>query len=510
MVHNIFLCGYAAQTASPLSLGTADSYGIEQLQVTTGEGWDGLAVTATFHPPAGEPVRLLVPMDGLLDVPPEATKSAGRLAHGRIVFVGTADGVQRISCNVSYSLLPHAEVGGSESTSTPSMDAQVLAEVAAARKEMEKLREQGAGSFGGGGAQPDWNQNDPNASNYVKNRPLYDSRKLTELETILEHTDVVGGLTYSSEVSTALVVGDTYIVECAGKTYECIAKQADKKSAYLGNLWHSNEWGDANTGEDFFYGTAVVDGGAAIWNSYCIAYALGTASLKITHCKKEGELHTEPKYIPNSVWLEQGSTELVYDNYDLGTTDEGFYVSKEAPGLLNVGDTVHIAFADPIEGYSYPNKVSYDLFAVPYRDGMGNVVGVCVENPDWNHRIIWECNFCDGKLILEGNAFRKVSLSITKNTVKTNCDLVIRITNEAYQLVSGDFATAKAKLKIGMIVSAFVFVDTSWPEEDGDPAGESTACEVCYAYFEKEGTEERIIVPANCCWLVVYPDNTVE
>ena len=146
MVHNIFLCGYAAQTASPLSLGTADSYGIEQLQVTTGEGWEGLAVTATFHPPAGEPVRLLVPMDGLLDVPPEATKSAGRLAHGRIVFAGTAEGVQRISCNVSYSLLPHAEVGGSESTATPSMDAQVLAEVAAARQEMERLRTEGVQS----------------------------------------------------------------------------------------------------------------------------------------------------------------------------------------------------------------------------------------------------------------------------------------------------------------------------------------------------------------------------
>lgn len=143
MVHNIFLCGYAAQTTSPLSLGTADSYGIEQLQVTTGEGWEGLAVTATFHPPAGEAVRLLVPMDGLLDVPPEATKSAGRLAHGRIVFSGTAEGVQRISCNVSYSLLPHAEITGSDSTATPGMDAQVLAAVAAARAEMEQLREEG-------------------------------------------------------------------------------------------------------------------------------------------------------------------------------------------------------------------------------------------------------------------------------------------------------------------------------------------------------------------------------
>lgn len=121
VIHEIRMSQYSAVPADRtrrFSLGTKDSYGIEQLRIVPGEGWDGLTITATFHPPEGEAVQVLVPADGLIDVPPEATRSGSELPlkYGKIVFAGVADGMQRISCNLPYTVLDHAPVEGAESS----------------------------------------------------------------------------------------------------------------------------------------------------------------------------------------------------------------------------------------------------------------------------------------------------------------------------------------------------------------------------------------------------------
>ena len=119
--HEIRQNQYSAVPADRIrrfSLGTRDSYGVERLRIVPGEGWDGLTITATFHPPEGEAVQVLVPADGLIDVPPEATRSGSELPlkYGKIVFAGVADGMQRISCNLPYTVLDHAPVEGAESS----------------------------------------------------------------------------------------------------------------------------------------------------------------------------------------------------------------------------------------------------------------------------------------------------------------------------------------------------------------------------------------------------------
>lgn len=121
VIHEIRLNQYSAVPADRtrrFSLGTKDSYGIEQLRIVPGEGWDGLTITVTFHPPEGEAVQVLVPADGLIDVPPEATRSGSELPikYGKIVFAGVADGVQRISCNLPYTVMDHAPVDGAASS----------------------------------------------------------------------------------------------------------------------------------------------------------------------------------------------------------------------------------------------------------------------------------------------------------------------------------------------------------------------------------------------------------
>ena len=126
-LHEVQLKGYSVRPGN-LSLGTFDSYGIEQLHVTLDDTWSGLAIDATFHnTPNDKGVTMLVDTDGLVTVPPEACMRASKYAT--ITFRGVQDGVQRISCNLPYMVLDHAQVPGANSTATPSENAQALAQM---------------------------------------------------------------------------------------------------------------------------------------------------------------------------------------------------------------------------------------------------------------------------------------------------------------------------------------------------------------------------------------------
>lgn len=109
-LHEVQLKGYSVRPGN-LSLGTFGSYGIEQLHVTLDDTWSGLAVTATFNPPKGEPREIRLPENGLIDVPAEATANEGT---GTIVYCGVANGVQRITKTQGYNVITRGPVGGTE------------------------------------------------------------------------------------------------------------------------------------------------------------------------------------------------------------------------------------------------------------------------------------------------------------------------------------------------------------------------------------------------------------
>lgn len=139
IVHTIHLDRYAPMPAQ-IQLGTVESYGVEQIAVVAGAGWDGLDIVAVYHPPkAAEPVRVLVPSNGLSDVPPEATASAGR---GALVIAGMADGVQIASCNISYTVIAQAGTDGTTSDApTPDLVQQILSAANGAVKIADGVRE---------------------------------------------------------------------------------------------------------------------------------------------------------------------------------------------------------------------------------------------------------------------------------------------------------------------------------------------------------------------------------
>ena len=129
--HTITLARHTAQVVGRMGvlvLGTWDSYGTEQLLLRPSPEWEGLAIDATFHNvPNDEGVTVLADTDGLVTVPPEACMRASKYAT--ITFRGVQDGVQRISCNLPYMVLDHAQVPGANSTATPSENAQALTQM---------------------------------------------------------------------------------------------------------------------------------------------------------------------------------------------------------------------------------------------------------------------------------------------------------------------------------------------------------------------------------------------
>ena len=90
----------------------------------------------------------------------------------------------------------------------------------------------------GGSAQPDWNQNDSTATDYIKNRPFYEG---DPTETVLVEESAAsfsgsGGM-YSGQIQSNFeaTVGETYNVSWDGAVYECACVNFNNMPV-IGNL----------------------------------------------------------------------------------------------------------------------------------------------------------------------------------------------------------------------------------------------------------------------------------
>ena len=87
--------------------------------------------------------------------------------------------------------------------------------------------------------QPDWNQNDTAAADYVKNRPFYTGNPV---ETVIVEESTVafedGGGVYIAEWPYSLdwIEGQTYTVKFDGTSYDCVCRVVDGSMIVIGNL----------------------------------------------------------------------------------------------------------------------------------------------------------------------------------------------------------------------------------------------------------------------------------
>ena len=111
--------------------------------------------------------------------------------------------------------------------------------------------------LGGGGVQPDWNQNDYTQPDYVKNRPFY-TGDLVETVLVEESTVSFEGGFSEFQSTFEATVGETYKVYWDGTAYECTCV-ASNHSLAIGNLSIIGRGSD--TGEPFLM---MINNGIAI------------------------------------------------------------------------------------------------------------------------------------------------------------------------------------------------------------------------------------------------------
>ena len=114
----------------------------------------------------------------------------------------------------------------------------------------------------GGGMQPNYNQNDETAADYIKNRPFYTG---DPSETVLVEESTVsfsgsGGM-YSAQIQSNFeaTVGETYKVSWDGVVYESVCTDYRAGLAAIGNLSIADAGSD--TGEPFI----IVPNGSSIY-----------------------------------------------------------------------------------------------------------------------------------------------------------------------------------------------------------------------------------------------------
>ena len=144
----------------------------------------------------------------------------------------------------------------------------------------------------GGGAQPDWNQNDETAADYVKNRPFYTGAPVETVlveESTVPFEDDSGMYIGQLESTFSATVGETYKVSWDGTTYECACVEVSGTIS-IGNL--SLAGAGSDTGEPFVIG---VENGQRI--------GIYTADTSASHALSiSGMLpkvvKIDPKYLP--------------------------------------------------------------------------------------------------------------------------------------------------------------------------------------------------------------------
>ena len=146
---------------------------------------------------------------------------------------------------------------------------------------------------GGGGVQPDWNQNDSTAADYIKNRPFYSETTETVLveEITVPFTSPSSGIYYATIQSAFKpTAGETYKVSWDGAAYECVGETISGYTV-IGNP--SVIGVGADTGEPFVISPLVDNSGIEIDTKDASASHTISISRSISEVVKIDE-----KYLP--------------------------------------------------------------------------------------------------------------------------------------------------------------------------------------------------------------------
>lgn len=172
---------------------------------------------------------------------------------------------------------------------------------------------------------PDWNQNDETAADYVKNRTHWIGDP--ELVTIIEETTAEMDICAETP-EIEFVAGQVYLVNWNGAEYECTAWADDSGYVYLGN---GNIYGGAGKGEDvpFCFETGYVN----------VAEA-GTYTFSVTTTVRK-YYPIDERFLPPVIGRPgTGENAEVFNDYSLNHAS-GFNSHAEGYGTTASGERSH-------------------------------------------------------------------------------------------------------------------------------------------------------------------------
>lgn len=144
-----------------------------------------------------------------------------------------------------------------------------------------------------------WEQNDPTADDYIKNRPFYTDETDKTIIIPKQQIEVASGreaaasggfTTISLSPIIELVVGQSYDIVWNGKNYICTAYEFDG----LGVVGNDSVMSGNDTGEPFFIAISKDMFGGA----YIYAYTTGTHTVEVTTVKI---VKIDKKYLPDDL-----------------------------------------------------------------------------------------------------------------------------------------------------------------------------------------------------------------
>ena len=225
---------------------------------------------------------------------------------GKIAY--TTKGVESVSNRI--------QILSSDSTASQYPSAKAVVDYAVAKTDYEaviaELDEKAS-------IQPDWNQNDESAENYIENRPFYTGDPIETTiveETSFELIDGMGNLT----ATQPLEAGQEYIITLDGTAYNCVAKFNEEFGMpYMGNAVLADLGED--TGESFFIAPMQSETALGITiNSDVTEHTISVIGVI-------SEVHQiDPKYIKDMYYEYMGAnTDLVLDAYLVAEEDNQWF-----------------------------------------------------------------------------------------------------------------------------------------------------------------------------------------
>ena len=230
----------------------------------------------------------------------------------------------------------------------------------------------------GSSVQPDWNQNDGTAADYIKNRPFYTGDP--EYTVFVEESTVSfsgsSGL-YSAQIQSNFeaTVGETYKVTWDGVVYECACVDFSG-IPFLGNL--SIAFGGSDTGEPFLMG---INNGSGI--------GIYTKDTSVSHTISISGSIAEVIQIPDKYISDTFKDVVIAGNPR--NWSENDWVKYY--GLFQSGKLLKISGI----GSSYSDGYALSMFYVPKGahnisaiDSTGNLYSLGINNDSEENKFYWD------------------------------------------------------------------------------------------------------------------------